>query len=146
MQWNQCAPQHAPQSHPMNIQAGGGLLEYLMLPSWPETCVFSARSQIMERDMQEADPGALQILPGSKVRLRKHSQISQFRHSPCPQGEKKTLRDLWLMPKFLSCVGSPQQWPHTICTWTTQITESHPAHHITQTLFVQSHQRSPSSK
>lgn len=104
----------------------GDLLEYLVLPSWPETCVFSARSQILERDMQEADPDVLLMLPGCQVRFRKHYQISHCRHSSCPQGEERTLSDLLLMPEFLSHVGSPQQWPHTVRIWTTQITDSHP--------------------
>lgn len=52
------------------------LLEYLVLPSWPETCVFSTRTQILERDMQEADQGAVLMLPGCQLRLGKHSQIS----------------------------------------------------------------------
>lgn len=97
------------------------LLEYLMLPSWPQTCVFSARSQIWERSMQEADPGAPSDAPGCQVRLGGSGE----------EGGIKTLRDLMLMPKFLSHVGSPQQWPHNICTWITQITDSHPTYHTT---------------
>lgn len=88
MQWNQCAPQRAPGSHPTNIQAerSAGISNASLL-AW-DPC-FLWRSQILERDMEEADPGVLLMLPRCQVRLRKRAQISQFRHSHCLQMEKK---------------------------------------------------------